>query len=131
MILSQKDRAILRFVGTQEYRKRTRHERALLLHDELSISKSEAGQMVSMTHTSVNRAIRAREEGRELGRNGRPPIFDKADIEELLARLYRIREVTPLTPAILKEEVGTKPVEDIWSSYWFCRWKNIGLTIRM
>jgi hypothetical protein len=105
MMLSPKDRAIVRFIGTQDYRKRARHERALLLHEELSVSKTESGQIVSMAHTSVNRAIRAREEGRELGRNGRPPIFDKADIEELLRRLYRIREERPLTREILKQEV--------------------------
>jgi hypothetical protein len=104
-MLSPKDRAIVRFIGTQDYRKRARHERALLLHEELSVSKTESGQIVSMAHTSVNRAIRAREEGRELGRNGRPPIFDKADIEELLRRLYRIREERPLTREILKQEV--------------------------
>ncbi len=46
---------------------------------------------------SRDRAKRAREEGREIERNGRPPIFNKEDVTQLLARFHQIRDTEALT----------------------------------
>ncbi len=62
-----------------------------MLLDDLDIYKVEAAEAVSLSSRSINRAFRADQEGRDLGRNGKPPIFTQEDINELLRRLYHLK----------------------------------------
>lgn len=94
---SSKNTAIHRKLVTQNYRGEFSHMKGLMLLEELDIFITEAAEAVSLSHTLIYRAIRTREEERELGINGRFQIFNKEDSEELLRPLYTLRETTPLT----------------------------------
>jgi hypothetical protein len=104
---SRTNTAITRKLATQEYRNKSPHTKSLMLLEDLDIPITEVSKAVKIDRRSINRAKRAKEEGRELGKNGRPPIFNKEDNDELLRRLYDLRETTTLTKQILKTEVIT------------------------
>ena len=72
---TRRNLTIQRKLVTQEYRGKSPHVKDLKLHEHLDIFKKEAADAVSLSSRSINRAIRAKTEGRDLGRNGKPPIF--------------------------------------------------------
>lgn len=102
---SNQKTTIHRKLVTQEYLGKSPHMKSLMLIEEMDILITTAAYAVSLGRSSIYRAIRAKEEGRELGINGRPPIFNKEDNEELLKRLYAILNKVPLTKKILQDEV--------------------------
>ena len=105
MLRSGTNLTFRRKLTSQEYRGKTPHAQGVMLLEEFDITKTEAAEAVRLTSQSMNRALRAKEEGRDLGRKGKPPIFNQDDVDKLLMRLYDLRETTPLTMKILREQV--------------------------
>lgn len=116
---NQQNLAILRTLATQSYRGKSQHAKALMLLQELNVTKAQTAQALSMTPRSINRAFRAEKEGRDLGRNGKPPIFNRDDIEQILRRLFELRENTTLTIDIIREQVRLVKYQDLRSHIQF------------
>ena len=105
MLRSGTNLTLRRKLTTQGYRRKTPQYQGVMLLEEFNITKTEAAEAVRLTSQSMNRALRAKEEGRDLGRNGKPPIFNQDDVDKLLMRLYDLRDITLLTMKILREQV--------------------------
>ena len=114
---TRRNLTIQRKLATQEYRGKSPHVKGLKLLEDLDIFKKEAADAVSLSSRSINRAIRAKTEGRDLGRNGKPPIFSQEDTDELLRLLYLLRESTPLTMKIVQEQVRMMNYINLMSNF--------------
>ena len=98
---SRRNPRIQRILATQEYRGKTPMNKALMLLQAENVSKLEAAETVGVSRLALDRAKRAREDGREIGRNGHPPIFNG----ELLDRFLQIRETKDLTVPVIRDVV--------------------------
>ena len=102
---SRRNPRIQRILATQEYRGKTPMNKALMLLQAENVSKLEAAETVGVSRLALDRAKSAREDGREIGRNGHPPIFNGEDVTELLDRFLQIRETKDLTVPVIRDVV--------------------------
>ncbi|KAL6056487.1 hypothetical protein QOT17_016107 [Balamuthia mandrillaris] len=70
-------------LGTSEFRQLTPMERAINLVQDVSMSIRNAAELTGISKSSLHRAIRAQEEGRELERVGRPRMLSSEEEEEV------------------------------------------------
>ena len=73
---SERNLPIKRLIATSDCRGKSPHVKKLILLEDLSIYKTEAAEAVSLSRKSIHRALQAKEEGRGLGRNRTPSIFN-------------------------------------------------------
>lgn len=97
MTRSRRNLSITRLLATSDYRGKSAYKKGLKLLEDSSIFKCGATEAVSFRTKVLRRAEQAMEEGRGLRIYGQPSISNKDDAEELLRRLYILRESIPLT----------------------------------
>ena len=78
--MSYSVRNISKNFATSDYRELTPIERAVRLVLEHKASLRKAALCCGVTASSLNRAVNARKEGRDIGINGRPPSLEPAEM---------------------------------------------------
>jgi hypothetical protein len=117
---SRRNPAIQRILATQEYRVKKPIDKAFMLHQGESVSKLEAAVSVGVSRSTFDRAKRAREDGREIGINGHPTIFNNEDTTALISRFHLLRETNQLTIDDIRNVVRTLlPLKVIFSEQKF------------
>ncbi|KAL6064461.1 hypothetical protein QOT17_010860 [Balamuthia mandrillaris] len=99
-----------RLLATAEFRRLPPMERARKLIEDTSMSVRKAAELTGVTKSSLHRAIKAHEAGRELGRVGRPRILSAQEEEELKKWIVEREEQKANTTF---EQFKTK-VEELW-----------------
>lgn len=73
-----------RLLSTSEYRGLSNKEKAIKLIENNVASRRIAEEICGVSRRGIGRAMKAKEEGRDIEVNHRPPIFSDDECEELL-----------------------------------------------
>jgi len=91
-----------------DYRNLDPIHKAIKLIKEEKANIADTAAATKVGRKSISRAIQAQEANREIGRSGRPPHFNKADIGQVLKEIQVIPTKERKTYQRIREEVIMK-----------------------
>jgi hypothetical protein len=108
---SKKIAQLRRNLATSDFRGLTQMEKGMKLIEDLNISARIAADILEINQTSFRRALRARADGRQIGRVGKPPIFNEEEEINFLEYLKSLPEDVRLTYTLIRQEVLRIPLK--------------------
>jgi hypothetical protein len=76
-----------RKLATSEYRGLSQAQKGIKLMNDENLPNKMAADILQMGHRNLDRARAAIKEGREPGKNGRPPLFNEEEITTFIEQL--------------------------------------------
>jgi hypothetical protein len=96
-----------RILATSEYRGLSKIEKGLKLINDENVPNKMAADILEIGHRNLDRAKVAFQEGRELGKNGRPPLFNEEETLSLVGHLKALPADLRITYKELRNQVRT------------------------
>ena len=95
-----------RILSTNKYHGKKQAEKAYLLNKEEKIPKLLAAKLTGVNRKAIYRAERALGEGRMVGIQGKPKVFNETDITEILRLIRELKSQQKVTINDVQELVN-------------------------
>ncbi len=106
MSKSERISHLKRIIIQAEYRSLKPIEKAIKLVEEEEAFLTDAAEITGVGRKSISRAILAKQENREVGLNGRPPIFNNVEIGQVMEEIRSIPTKERKTYNRIQKEVS-------------------------